>query len=86
LFRDSLGRLILLDLIDLEYPVTCFYGRPDIVHYIRTGEGLLIIFDMPTFFTGRDVDAYSSKAKMSFLLYLLGRTGLYNLSGGTIEI
>lgn len=49
-FEVFLGRLLLVDLIVLEYPVTLFHVKIDLVNYPPNGEGPLLILGMSTLF------------------------------------
>jgi len=77
--------LILVYLIYFEYPITLFHGQPHLVQYPPSGQGLLLILGMPTFFTGGAEDEWSTQAKHEFIAASEGEDRMIQPSGGTIE-
>jgi len=51
-FGVVLGHLILLELMDPEYPVSFLHGRPNLINYLGTCEGSILILSTLTFCTG----------------------------------
>jgi len=67
-FLGCIGSPDIVEVLDLEYPVTLFQGQPHLTHYSRTGNRPLLILDMSTFFTGGSVNACSTQAEHELII------------------
>ena len=74
-FGVVLGHLILVYLMDLDYPISFLHSQPNFIQYSGTREGSILILSMRTFRT-ECVNTCSTQAEHEFIVTHLGKNGM----------